>query len=179
MFLVTCVVLAAAARAEAAECGGESTNYNRAEGSPSPVTFPTDATTYCKPRPSKVALFVPSKGSAPFPAVIVLPTCAAMKDSQYDWMKLFTEQGYAVLSLDYYWARKINGNCHPNINLRDPDAASDVHAAWAHLRTLPQINRDKIGLVGYSLGGTVAIVAAGRPAALNGDPVVFQAVVAF
>jgi pimeloyl-ACP methyl ester carboxylesterase len=68
-----------------------------------------------------------------------------------------TRAGFAVLRVDDRGIGESTGN-FPSATVMD--LASDVIAGVEYLSTRPDVNRKKIGLIGHSLGGEIAPVAA-------------------
>jgi dienelactone hydrolase len=163
------------------ECGGAIATSRTVEGADPALKFPTEPSTFCQPSRSRITLYKPATSTAErLPAVIVLPHCAKMDHYIYQWMNAFTQEGYVVLGLDFYAPRGILNNCHPNVRLSDAGGARDVATAYMHLKSLPFVDPERIAVVGYSFGGTVALNAAADPAPpINGERPNFKAVVAF
>jgi uncharacterized protein len=71
-----------------------------------------------------------------------------------------TKKGYAVLRVDDRGAGKTKGDLS---NATSADFAKDVEAGLDYLKTRPEVNRKKLGLLGHSEGGVIApMVAAER-----------------
>jgi uncharacterized protein len=68
-----------------------------------------------------------------------------------------TRQGFAVLRFDDRGIGKSGGTFLQATSL---DFASDVSAAVRYLQHRPEINSDKIGLIGHSEGGLIAPIVA-------------------
>ena len=71
--------------------------------------------------------------------------------------KAAQEMGYAVLSLDLRGHGKSGGE-----KTFDQAMDQDVDAAIAWLRSAPEIDRDRLGIAGASLGANLALRAGGR-----------------
>jgi dipeptidyl aminopeptidase/acylaminoacyl peptidase len=74
----------------------------------------------------------------------------------------FSEDGYVALALSMRGWPPSGGT--DDCGLRQPD---DVALAVAWLRTLPGVAADRIGVVGFSQGGQVALLTAARDARLR------------
>jgi len=74
-----------------------------------------------------------------------------------------TRRGYAVLRYDKRGVAQSTGDDSSATTL---DSASDVTAAIAYLRSRPDIDGARVGLIGHSEGGTIAAVVAARDPAL-------------
>ena len=165
------------------ECGGPSATSRAVQSADPSIKFPTEPTEFCYPDRSRVVLYKPANATDErLPAVIVLSHCAGMERYHYDWMRTFTEDGYAVLGLDQYTARGIRNNCYPHAQISEATALRDVVAAYAHLQTLAFIDPTRIGVVGFSYGGLLAVQAVSEspaPTLLFGERAHFAAAVAF
>jgi dienelactone hydrolase len=103
------------------------------------------------------SLFLPA-GGGPFPAVLLSHMGGADKETWRDIPRRLQSTGYAVLIFDFRGHGQSNGHLDP------PNAAIDVQAAVAYLRAHPSVDKERIALVGASMGGSASvIVAAGDP----------------
>jgi dienelactone hydrolase len=114
-------------------------------------------------RPYDATLTLPS-GAGRFPAVILLHGCGGEGPSQQFWIDRLTGWGYAVLRLDSFSARGITSVCAPQSqNLATPvDRSGDVLSAALWLRTRPEIDGARIGVLGESHGGGTAAAVTSR-----------------
>ena len=100
-----------------------------------------------------------------FPVVIMLHGYGSNKDEAGNGYKLFAPElaknGIASIRIDlmgYGDSTVDHANYDINVGVSEAIAAADFAA------TLPQINPDKIGIMGWSKGGAIALLAAGRSA---------------
>jgi dienelactone hydrolase len=114
-------------------------------------------------RPYDATLTLPA-GTGRFPAVILLHGCGGESASQQFWIDRLTGWGYAVLRLDSFSARGITSVCAPQSqHLATPvDRAGDVLSAALWLRTRPEIDGARIGVLGESHGGGTAAAVTRR-----------------
>jgi dienelactone hydrolase len=146
---------------------------------PGPLTY--DANSVGKPNSgAPMELWLPP-GTGPFPAVVVMHGCAGLRDHHRGWARRLTEWGYAAALLDSFHPRNANSTCYNKMsNPRPALRAQDAFNAAIYLRTLPTIQPDHIGVIGFSSGGSTALytaLASGAPTDRGGRP--FQAVVAY
>jgi len=102
------------------------------------------------------ANLVKPEGNGPFPAVIMMHGCSG--DSFYydAWENRFVQWGYVVLRVDSLTPRKKRTFCDmpaPTVKPR----AQDAYDAKAYLMELPFVDKQKIGLIGWSHGGSAAL----------------------
>jgi len=120
-------------------------------------------------------------GIGPFPAVLVMHGCSGISSNHRAWAGRLTEWGYAAALVDSFGPRNANQTClGTGSNPRPILRAQDAFNAATYLRTLPTIQPDHIGIIGFSHGGTTALytaLARGAPTDRSGRP--FQAAVAY
>jgi fermentation-respiration switch protein FrsA (DUF1100 family) len=94
--------------------------------------------------------YVPSSNGA---AIIVLP---GLSNTQDDEARMLASHGYGVLLL----IRRGEGESEGNPNMLGWHAATDVHAAVDFLSDRPEVDPNRIGGLGFSVGGEILIQAA-------------------
>jgi dienelactone hydrolase len=96
--------------------------------------------------------------------VILLHGCGGEGPAQQYWIDRLTGWGYAVLRLDSFSARGLTTVCAPNMQplATAVDRSGDVLSAALWLRTQPQIDGARIGVVGMSHGGGTAAAVTRR-----------------
>jgi dienelactone hydrolase len=124
-------------------------------------------------------LYLPP-GNGPFPAVVVMHSCSGITDNTRTWATRLVSWGYAAVIVDGFGPRNLRGVCE-NVDSVPVDVRGmDAHHAAIYLRTLPNIQADRIGIVGFSHGGGSTLWAAideRIPTGRGGRP--FQAAVAY
>jgi dienelactone hydrolase len=123
-------------------------------------------------------------GSGPFPAVVALHGCSglwtrgALNARHADWGDRLEAAGFVVLFPDSFRSRGVESVCGTKErDIRPKGRALDAFGAAAWLNAQPFVAKGRIGLLGWSNGGSTALYAAGgslRPT--GGD---FRTVVAF
>lgn len=106
-------------------------------------------------------------GAGPFPAVILISGSGAQdRDESLFEHKPFmviaddlTRKGVAVLRVD---DRGVGGSSGSISTSTSEDFAGDVLAGVAFLRSRPEIDKSKIGLIGHSEGGIIAPMVAAK-----------------
>jgi dienelactone hydrolase len=96
-------------------------------------------------------------GDGPFPAIVMLHGCAGRgsRTSEDSLSARFVALGYAVLVVDSFATRGIKIHCTgsgPAI-----DRTLDAYGGLAYLASLPFIDPDRVGVVGYSQGAIAAL----------------------
>lgn len=113
------------------------------------------------------ATFTTPQGTGPFPAVLLITGSGPQdRDESLLGHKPFlilsdylTRHGIAVLRADDRGTGKSTGVFG---TATTADFATDVEAGIAYLKTRPEVNPHKIGLVGHSEGGIIAPMVAAR-----------------
>tara|TARA_R110002051_G_scaffold3195_8_gene17340 strand:- start:816 stop:1730 length:915 start_codon:yes stop_codon:yes gene_type:complete len=165
-----------------AEAGGAA-QAAPAETAPERVVFPslddghTELVAY---------LYRPAGVEGPAPAVVLMHGRAgaysSLADGVYDattltmrhryWARYWAERGYYALVVDSFGPRGYPGGFGRGSYGERPDAVNEVtvrpldaYGALRYLRTLPGVDGDRIGLMGWSNGGsaTLATMADDKP----------------
>lgn len=93
--------------------------------------------------------------SGPVPSVVLLHGSGPQTGGE-PWSDLLIARGFAVLSFDKRGSGQSTGNWRAGFET----LAEDAQAAVTWLRSQPGIDPERIGLIGPSQGGTVALLAA-------------------
>jgi dienelactone hydrolase len=111
------------------------------------------------PDKSIPAIYSVPDGQGPFPAMILLHGCAGPLVTDSDWVRRLNGWGYAVVAPSSFLPRGVYGD----ICARDRialvtarDRAGDVISTALWLRTRPEVDGARIGVIGFSHGGTTA-----------------------
>jgi len=110
------------------------------------------------------------QGAGPFPAIVVMHGCDGVKENTRRWAARLVGWGYAALIVDSLRSRGLSNICGHGGALPASVRAQDAIEAKNYLRSLPNIAKSRIGLIGFSHGAGAALAAAGAG---------FGAVVAF
>jgi dienelactone hydrolase len=111
-----------------------------------------------------------------------------LDERETSWAGELNRLGYAVLMVDSHWPRGIGSTC--SLRVTNPDEwmklmlkrEDDAYGALQFLAAQPFVESNRIGVIGWSLGGGVVLLAtrSGERARLNGTgSASFRAAVAF
>ena len=104
-------------------------------------------------------------GKGPFPAVVLLHSCAGVHPHTNVWSDFLTARGYAVLTVDSFGSREL-GRCpnsvHP-INFARSEMVADAYGALDYLAAQPDIDANRVYVMGFSVGGFTINMLATRP----------------
>jgi carboxymethylenebutenolidase len=113
-----------------------------------------------------VYLAVPS-GAGPFPALVVMQTQYGLEDFLKEATRRVCEAGYVGAAIDlYHWD---GPDCLESIDirktrLRDVNVIKDVNATVDLLKSHKAVDSDRIGIIGFCMGGRNAfLMAAANP----------------
>ncbi len=104
-------------------------------------------------------LVVPD-GDGPHPGVVVVHEAFGLNDNIRDICRRFAGEGYVALGVDLFegrnrtvcMARMLAGAMAGNVDHR---GVPELKAALTMLGTLPEVDENRIGAVGFCLGGTI------------------------
>jgi len=117
-------------------------------------------------RPRKISgmLSLPV-GDGPFPAVVIYHGHYRVEDLEA-WLQQLVprllEQGIATFVIDSFTGRKITNTAFYEPRLSRAARLTDIFQAINWLARLDEIDEERIGITGYSVGGTTAMLAADR-----------------
>jgi len=109
------------------------------------------------------------RGAGPFPVALMI-TGSGLQDRDESvfghhpfliWADYLTRRGVAVLRVD---DRTIGGSTGDVKNATTAELATDVEAGIAYLKSRPDIDKHRIGLIGHSEGGVIAPIVAAQDA---------------
>jgi carboxymethylenebutenolidase len=100
-------------------------------------------------------LYTPS-GSGPFPAIVAVHEWWGLNDWVKDQANKLADQGYVVLAVDLYRGKVAQNPdmAHQLMRGVAPDRANrDLQAAVAFLKSQKNVKADRIGSIGWCMGG--------------------------
>ena len=110
----------------------------------------------------KGILYVP-EGKGPFPALVVIHEWWGLNDWVKDQASKLSEQGYVTLAVDLYRGKVAES---PDVahelmrGLPEDRAGRDLRAAVAYLRDQPSVKKDRVGSIGWCMGGGYSLQTA-------------------
>lgn len=116
-------------------------------------------------------LYTPS-GNGPFPAIIVIHEWWGLNDWVKEQASKLAGEGYAALAIDLYRGKvaKTSDEAHEIMRGVPEDRAKrDLHAAFAFLASQPNVKKDRIGAIGWCMGGGYSLDVALQEPALAAD----------
>jgi dienelactone hydrolase len=97
------------------------------------------------------------EGDGPFPALVLLHGCSGIDSHHKDWATALAHEGYVTVLVDSHGPRHMAESCTGASAAGD--RIWDALGALRHLRSLPYVAGHRIGVMGWSEGGAVALRA--------------------
>ncbi len=127
---------------------------------------------------------VKTEGDAKAPVILALHGCGGMLDSQgkpngrvRSYVRLLRTAGWHVLFVDSLTGRGFTSVCGQSGSTVSPlDRVVDVQAAIAWLTQQPGVDAQRMGILGWSHGGSLAVLSADKGVVYAAEP---RAVLAF
>jgi carboxymethylenebutenolidase len=116
-------------------------------------------------------LYAP-QGKGPFPALIVVHEWWGLNDWVKEQASKLSDQGYVTLAVDLYRGKvaKTPDEAHEIMRGVPEDRAKrDLHAAFEFLAAQPNVKKDRIGAIGWCMGGGYALDVALQEPTLAAD----------
>ncbi len=125
------------------------------------LTFKTNVvsgTTNDEPVDVKAKLFIPKNASFPISAVVIAPSSSGVEEArEVYYAKELANTGIAALIIDSFASRGLTDSVYDQSELEGWDIENDAIAALAVLAADKRFKADRIGIMGVSKGGTVAM----------------------
>ncbi len=112
------------------------------------------------------AYLVGQQGKVKRPAIIVVQEWWGLNDHIKDVGRRFAQEGYVAIVPDLY--SRLGNPVVPNSNpdqagklmsaLKQEDGLKDLQATIAYLKTVPEVDAGRIGVTGFCMGGSYALM---------------------
>jgi len=102
------------------------------------------------------------EGDGPFPGLIVIHEWWGLTDWIKENADSFADDGYAALAIDLYRGKSTSNPkeaAELSGNLPKERAITDLKAAYNYLQNLPGVDSEKIGSIGWCMGGGYSLQA--------------------
>jgi carboxymethylenebutenolidase len=104
-------------------------------------------------------LYTP-KGKGPFPGLVVIHEWWGLNDWVKEQAAKLADLGYETLAIDLYRGKVATTPDLAHELMRgvpDDRAARDLHVAVEFLKSQPEVNKDRVGAIGWCMGGGYAL----------------------
>jgi len=109
-------------------------------------------------------LALPTGARPPYPVIVIAHGSGGVHaDREPRWAQQLAKAGIASFIVDSYGPRKVTGTATGDVNLSTMANIADAFAALRLLSTHPLLDKQKIGILGFSRGGQVALWTALEP----------------
>jgi carboxymethylenebutenolidase len=104
------------------------------------------------------------KAKGTYPGLIVIQEWWGLNEHIKDITRRFAREGYVALAPDLYSCLGHEVTADPNEagrlmnSLKQGQALKDLRATVGHLRDIEGVNRDRLGVVGFCMGGTYSLL---------------------
>lgn len=95
----------------------------------------------------------------PAPTVILMHGCAGISGTEIGWATTLKGLGIATFIVDSFRGRALAQTCSRSESLNPASAMTDAYSALELLSANPKIDRTRIAIMGFSLGGLTALRA--------------------
>lgn len=99
------------------------------------------------------------ESTAPAPAVILMHGCGGISGAEIGWANTLMRIGIATFVVDSFGGRALAQTCSRSETLHSASAMTDAYNALELLAGNPRIDRTRIAIMGFSLGGQTALRA--------------------
>lgn len=116
-------------------------------------------------------LYTPA-GKGPFPALIVIHEWWGLNDWVKEQASKLADQGYVALAIDLYRGKVATTPEMAHEIMRgvpEDRAKRDLHAAFEYLASQPNVKKDRIGAIGWCMGGGYSLDVALQEPMLAAD----------
>jgi dienelactone hydrolase len=115
-----------------------------------------------------------------YPLIIGVAGSEGWKNHHYDYMKMYQDLGYATFELNSFQSRNIKSTVGKQNQVTVAAMVFDAYKALETLSKHKSIDKDKVSITGWSLGGGVTLFSAWNPIIKTlGESVKFASHLAF
>jgi carboxymethylenebutenolidase len=119
----------------------------------------------------QAVLYTPA-GKGPFPALIVIHEYWGLNDWVKEQASKLSDEGYEALAIDLYRGKVATTPDMAHELMRgvpDDRAKRDLHAAFEFLQSQPNVKKNRVGAIGWCMGGGYALDVALQEPTLAAD----------
>ena len=103
------------------------------------------------------------KGEGPFPLIIGVAGSLDWGEHHLEYLDMYRSMGIATFELQSFSSRGIKSTVGSQVNVTTAMMVLDAYKALENLTEHPMINKEKVAITGWSLGGGVALFSGWEP----------------
>ena len=109
-------------------------------------------------------LTLPSKDNVEkLPLIIGVAGSLGWREHHYDYLKMFQDEGYATFELNSFKSRNITSTVGSQVEVTASAMILDAYRALEKLSNDPRIDKNRVSIIGWSLGGAVSLFSGWLP----------------
>ena len=90
-----------------------------------------------------------------FPLIIGVAGSLGWRKHHYEYMKMYQDMGFATFELNSFQSRNITSTVGSQVEITTAAMILDAYRAFEKLAKHPNIDKDRVSITGWSLGGAV------------------------
>ena len=98
-----------------------------------------------------------------FPLIIGVAGSLGWRKHHYEYIKMYQEMGFATFELNSFKSRNITSTVGSQVEITTATMILDAYRAFEKLAKHPNIDKDRVSITGWSLGGAVTLFSAWKP----------------
>ena len=98
-----------------------------------------------------------------YPLVIGVAGSLGWREHHYEYMKMYQQSGFATFELNSFKSRNISSTVGSQVEVTTASIILDAYKAFEKLSKHPYIDKNKVSITGWSLGGAVALFSGWKP----------------
>jgi carboxymethylenebutenolidase len=117
------------------------------------------------------AIVYAPEGKGPFPGIVVIHEWWGLNAWIKEQASKLADQGYVTLAIDLYRGKvaTTSEQAHEIMRIPEDRAQRDLHAAIVFLRAQPNVNGERLGAIGWCIGGGYSLDVALQEPTLKAD----------
>jgi len=101
--------------------------------------------------------------SKKYPLIIGVAGSLGWREHHHEYMEMYQENGFATFELNSFKSRNISSTVGSQIEVTTATIILDAYRAFKELADHPNIDKNKVSITGWSLGGAVALFSGWKP----------------
>ena len=98
-----------------------------------------------------------------YPLIIGVAGSLGWREHHYEYMEMYQESGFATFELNSFKSRDISSTVGSQVEVTTAAIILDAYSAFAELANHPNIDKNRVSITGWSLGGAVALFSGWKP----------------